>query len=88
MIFNTPYETQWYSLSSAERLNDFIKSAKASQKISAEIGNATLTGYKQLSDAVKCSSFSNGKSIYVNYSSSDVTMLDKTIPAYGFVIGE
>lgn len=88
LIFNTPYETQWYSLSSAERLNDFIKSAKASQKISAEIGNATLTGYKQLSDAVKCSSFSNGKSIYVNYSSSDVTMLDKTIPAYGFVIGE
>lgn len=87
LIANTGYETKWYSLQDGKRLESFIETAKKTYDLRKKTAGSRITGYKEISERVSCTSYDNGVMVYVNRNNTDCTVNGITIPANGFTVG-
>lgn len=84
LIYNTPYETMWYSLCDNSRLDEFIEKTKTVFEIQNSLGDSKLLGFERNGD-VCCAEYSNGKKVYANFSSSEKSFNGISIPGRGII---
>lgn len=82
LIYNTPYETMWYSLCDASRLDGFIEKAKAVFEIQESLKGAEFIGYSE-SNGVCRAEYSGGKTVYANFNDFEAAVNGITVPARG-----
>lgn len=87
LLYNTDYESEWYSLSVQNRLNDFVEFACKTQTFRTNVFDAYLTDFTE-SEGVLRADYSNGSYIYVNLNETSVTVFGEKISAGGYLIGE
>ena len=65
---------------------DIIKTAANYSDYYAAISGQTIANHQLITNDVRCTTFSNGVKIYVNYSGTDYTVADGTVKAGGCLI--
>lgn len=84
-IFNTDYETMWYSLSDESRLESFAESVLAAQKIAKLTGGAECVEYEKIDSDIVKAVYDDGRTVYANIGTADKVFNGKRITAGGYV---
>ncbi len=66
--------------------DDIVKAAEEYKDYYSAISGQTITNHELLTDDVRCTTFSNGVKIYVNYSDTDYMFAGNSVPAGGYLI--
>lgn len=69
-------------------IDDVQKLAEEFNKNFAFTSNCTISDHEEVSKDVFCTTYSNGKKVYVNYNSNDVTVNDITVKALGYKVAD
>ncbi len=83
LLANTGYAGMWYSLSVAARIPDVTAQIKTALEAAEMVQGEEMTGMQWLSETLSCTSYGNGRKIYVNYGEKDVMIDGMDIPARG-----
>ena len=68
--------------------DDVQKLAQEFNENLAFTSNCTISDHEEVSQNVFCTTYSNGKKVYVNYNSKDVTINDVTVKALGYTVAD
>ncbi len=85
LLSNTVYESQWYSLSGDERLDQMLRWIQDTAAARTAASGA-LTAYETVSDTVSLAVYESGAKIYVNYGEQDATVNGLTVPAHDYAL--
>ena len=82
---NTPLE-DYCSLNFWDWENVIIKTYETVAPALEAVEGANIEQHKALDTGVVCVTYSNGVSIYINYTSQDYTLQNIVIPASGYLV--
>ena len=86
MLSGTAYATGFYSMNSAEQLDEVIRRYRELDDVYQATKQAAFTAHERLSDEVTLPGFSNGVQVLVNYGDTTVQIDGAAIPARGFLL--
>ena len=82
----TAKQNVFYASVYSDNKLQIIKDLSQYKQVFSKVENAQITNHMVLSDTVRCSVFSNGVSIYVNYGDTEYTNGTLKVPANGFSV--
>ena len=86
MLSGTAYATGFYSMNSAEQLDEVIRRYRELDDVYQATKQAAFIAHERLSDEVTLSGFSNGVQVLVNYGDTTAQIDGAAIPARGFLL--